>query len=213
MTKKAYLAVIFFVGNCIASGDLVVTSTQQPVIGPDKRFSINWIKKIFDNFHSVESGVIYRCSQLSHQRLKRYVRRIGIRTIINLRGENQSMEWWHKERALAQECNLHFYNISMCARTLPSKENLLKLLSLYETAPRPILLHCYSGADRTGEAAALWVIAQQNKSKEIALKHLSFRYGHIKFRHPAKHFFINLWQDKEWLIQSYNPKNYPQYCQ
>ncbi|MFA6526901.1 MAG: tyrosine-protein phosphatase [Candidatus Babeliales bacterium] len=212
MTEKKFLVSVFFMSYCVASGDLIVASTQSEVVGVNKKVDISWIKKLFDNFHSVQSGVIYRCSQLSHQRLKRYVHRIGIKTIINLRGENQSMQWWQEERDLAQECSLHFYNIPMCARTLPSKENLLKLLSIYETAPRPILLHCYSGADRTGEAAALWVIEQQKQSKEIALKHLSFRYGHIKSRRPAKHFFINLWQDKEWLMQRYNPKDYPQFC-
>lgn len=211
MIEKVFL-LVSFTSYCIASCDLIVSSTRQSIASTNKKVDISWIKKLFDNFHSVESGVIYRCSQLSHQRLKRYIRCVGIKTIINLRGENQSMEWWRNERALAMEFNIHFYNIAMCARTLPSKDNLLKLLSIYEAAPRPILLHCYSGADRTGEAAALWVIAQQKKSKEIALKQLSLRYGHLKFRRPAKHFFINLWESKEWLIHSYNPKNYPQYC-
>lgn len=212
MKKRLYFVLIFCITRCNASGDLTPTSTHQLIAPHKKKVSISWIKKIFENFHAVQSGVVYRCSQLSPQRLKRYIRSIGIKTIINLRGENQSREWWQQERALAEEFNIHFYNIAMCARKLPTKENLLKLLSIYETAPRPILLHCYSGADRTGEAAALWVIEQQKKSKPIALKQLSLRYGHLVSRHPAKHFFINLWQSKDWLIQSYDPSNYPQYC-
>ena len=212
MIEKVFFLLALLASYCSASCDLVASSTQQSIFSTNKKVDISWIKKLFDNFHSVESGVIYRCSQLSPQRLKRYIRRVGIKTIINLRGENKSMEWWRHEDVLAREFNIHFYNIAMCARTLPSKDNLLKLLSIYETAPRPILLHCYSGADRTGEAAALWVIAQQKKSKEVALKQLSLRYGHLRFRRPAKHFFINLWESKEWLINRYDPRKYPQYC-
>lgn len=196
---------------CYASGDFIPSPEHTSSFAPDTNIDISWIKKLFDNFHAVQTGTLYRCSQLSSQRLKRYIKRLGIKTIINLRGTNQNKQWWRDEYALAKDFNLHFYNIAMNSKTLPSKENLLKLLSIYENAPRPILLHCYSGSDRTGEASALWVIEQQKKTRAEALKHLAFRYGHIPMRKPAKQFLINLWESKDWLIHSYNPDNYPCY--
>src|SRR5262245_34652810 len=38
------------------------------------------------NFHTVIPGAIYRCGQPSGRQLKRLVRKLGIRTVVNLRG-------------------------------------------------------------------------------------------------------------------------------
>src|ERR671922_1591104 len=38
------------------------------------------------NFHAVVPGAVYRCAQPSGPRLERWVRRYGIRTVVNLRG-------------------------------------------------------------------------------------------------------------------------------
>jgi hypothetical protein len=62
--------------------------------------------------------------------------------------------------------------------------------------------------DRSGEAAALWVLEEQGKPKKDALKHLSLKYGYLKFRRPKKHLLISIWQGKRWLNQEYNPENY-----
>lgn len=173
-----------------------------------KKISINSLRKLFDNFHSVESGTLYRSKQLSQRRLEKYIKRLGLKTIINLRGSNPTRSWWQKEKAVTKKYGLKFYNLAMTARSLPSKKHLLKLLEIYKTAPRPILIHCYSGADRTGEAAALWVLEHQKKHKNIALKQLSLKYGYMRFKHPAKRFFIDIWQGKDWLKKSYDPDIY-----
>jgi len=178
-----------------------------------KNSSINCIRKLFDNFHSVERGVLYRSKQLSKKRLEKYIKRLDLKTIINLRGPNPTRSWWRQEKALAQKHGLKFYNLAMTARSLPSKQHLLKLLDIYKTAPKPILIHCYSGADRTGEAAALWVLEHQKKHKNIALKQLSFKYGYVRSKHPAKHFFISIWQGKKWLTATYDPDIYPKCSQ
>jgi protein tyrosine/serine phosphatase len=83
----------------------------------------------------------------------------------------------------------------MSAHRIPEKKDLNFLFNLYKNkkkAPRPILIHCRGGADRTGEAAALWVITQQKKSKKIALKQLSLKYGHIRYKAPLKRRFVKL---------------------
>ena len=93
----------------------------------------------------------------------------------------------------------------MSANSIPSKENLLKLLSLYYEAPRPILIHCQGGADRTGEAAALWVLTQMGQSKHEALKQLALKYGHQESKKPAKAHFIRMWQGRDWAFNEYDP--------
>ena len=99
----------------------------------------------------------------------------------------------------------------MSARRLPHKKDLATLLNLYENAPRPILVHCHSGADRTGEAAALWILDQQKKRRKDALKQLRLKYGHLKFKRPSKRFFIKIWNGRKWALNQYNPKLYPKY--
>ena len=166
------------------------------------------LTRMLHNFHAVEPGVLYRSSQLSASMLTSTIKKYGIKTIINLRGCNEHKAWWEAEQTIAQRHNVTFINIPMSAQRLPKKHHLLTLLEAYNTAPRPILIHCYSGSDRTGEAAALWVLEQQKKEKKFALKQLSLRYGHIPRIYPAKRFFIKLWQGIPWLHNEYDPLDY-----
>jgi undecaprenyl-diphosphatase len=100
----------------------------------------------------------------------------------------------------------------MSAVVLSSKEDLQTLLEIYDTAPRPILVHCLGGADRTGEASALWVLEVQKKSKAEALKQLAITYGHRKYVNSAKDFLIQIWGGREWLATTYRPDDYPWFC-
>ena len=163
------------------------------------------------NFHPVEEKKLYRSGQLSEKKLRKYIQKYKIKTIINLRGENKKSRWFKTEQRVTQEHNVKLVSIPMQARTLPSKENLLKLLDAYDTEKTPILIHCYNGTNRTGEAAALWFLYKQHKNKKEALKQLSSKYGYTEAQCPAKRFLISIWESKKWAIHTYNPKKYPQY--
>ncbi len=184
---------------------------RQPITPQKKPIHIASLEKAINNFHAVQSGVFYRSAQLSPYFLEKMVKKLNIKTIVNLRGQNSHKRWWRKEQALAQKLGITIYDIPMAASRLPQKAHLLTLLDIYEKAQRPILIHCYGGADRTGEAAALWILEHQKNDKRTALKQLSLKYGHFPFVYPAKRFFINLWQGKKWLIEEYNPAAYKQF--
>ena len=146
-----------------------------------------------DNFYEVEKNIFYRSKQLTHKKLHHYINKFGIKTIINLRGKNEHRKWWRREKMVADSCGVKMYNIPMSAHRIPEKKHLNFLFYLYKNsqiAPRPILIHCNGGADRTGEAAALWVITQQKKSKKAALRQLSLKYGHIRWKAPLKRRFV-----------------------
>lgn len=161
-----------------------------------------------DNFHIVDPGNLYRSKQLSSKRLASYIKKYGIKTIINLRGEHAQKKWWRKELAISEKHNVLLYNIPMTAKKLTEKEKLQELLSIYKNAPRPILIHCQGGADRTGEAAAIWKLEHQNASKQEALKQLQRCYGHNKWSYPAKRFLITIWEGEHWLQHYYCPEKY-----
>jgi undecaprenyl-diphosphatase len=54
------------------------------------------------------------------------------------------------------------------------------LLHIVETAPKPVLIHCNAGADRTGLVAALYQV-EHGVAPAQAAKELSLHYGHFPY--------------------------------
>ena len=87
-----------------------------------------------------------------------FLRAHGFRGIINLRGPNPAHGWWRREKAMAQRLGLAHFDVRMSSRLLPCRESLATLFEAFEQAPRPVLIKCSGGQDRTGLAAALYVL-------------------------------------------------------
>lgn len=158
-----------------------------------------------DNFHEIDNSLYFRSAQLSSKSLKKYVTKHKIKTVINLRGVS-SKEWYKKQIQAVRELGIVQHDIGMSARRLPHREDLLKLLDLFENVERPILVHCQGGADRTGEASAIYQMLYMAKTKEEALKMLRFKYHHLAWRMPAKRYFIDeIWNGVDWALNDYRP--------
>lgn len=166
---------------------------------------------VIDNFIAVQEGAFYRSAQLSAEALESYIKDYGIKTVINLRGENPQEEWWQQEAAVTRRNNVRYVNIPMTASKLTSKKNIREILNVFDTAPRPMLVHCLAGADRTGEVAALWVLDQQHRSRSEALAQLNILHRHNPFMYPSKDFLIQNWHGRAWFENEYNPANYPEF--
>ena len=166
------------------------------------------LQNFWYGFHEVTPQKFYRSSQMPPDVLKKYVQRYGIKTVVNLRGKHEDAQWWIQEKKVADECSVEYVNIPMSCDTFPSKNNLVLLLAVYTFSQLPILVHCKGGAERSGEASAIWLLDHEHASKEEALDQLSLKYWYIRFLHPAKRRFIELWQDGNWARHIYNPKNY-----
>lgn len=96
-------------------------------------------------------------------------------------------------------------NIPFRASRIPTADELTALLTAYESAPRPILVHCQAGADRTGEAIAIYIFNRTNGDRERAKKALSIKYHHVRLINPAMDYFIeDLYQGINWA-KSYQP--------
>ncbi|MFA6262859.1 MAG: tyrosine-protein phosphatase [Candidatus Babeliales bacterium] len=165
-----------------------------------------------DNFYAVQTGALYRSRMLPADTLAAYVKQYGIKTIINLCGKDPGQTWWRNEKAVADRHNVVLLDIPTSADTLTSKENIKSILDAFDHAPRPLLVHCFLGIDRTGEVAALWKLDQQGAGKTEALKELSVWHRHNKKQYPAKSFLIKIWRGREWFYNEYDPQNYPQFC-
>lgn len=143
--------------------------------------------QITGNFAVVLPGELYRSNQPDAARLASYKERYGIRTIVNLRGDNGNAGWYRDEVAAAEKLGLTHLNFRMSARRELSVDEARQLIAILADAPRPILIHCRSGADRTGLASVLYLSRIAKVDEDEAEKQLSIRYGHvgIPFLSPA----------------------------
>ncbi len=135
--------------------------------------------QITGNIHVVEPGVFYRSAQLNGEQLSEILNTYHIRSVINLRGANESAAWYENELMVTAKHNAKHFDVRMGATSEPGPKLIAKLLNVLKTAPRPVLVHCYSGADRSGFAAALFERFFEHKSAQAAARQLSFWYGHF----------------------------------
>lgn len=103
----------------------------------------------------------------------------GIKTIVNLRGERDCASYILEEEA-CRRWGVTLVNFPIKSRDMPAKVNLHRAREIFETIEYPALLHCKSGADRAGLMSVLYLMVHEGLPLEQALKHLSWRYGHIK---------------------------------
>ena len=139
------------------------------------------------NFAAVVPGEVYRSNQPTPADIAAYAAYYNIRTIVNLRGRNERAAWYRNERAAARRLGLTLIDFPMQADERLDPGAADELARLLRDAPRPILIHCRSGADRTGLASVIYLARIARVGEEIAERQLSLRYGHIgiPFLSPA----------------------------
>src|ERR1019366_8063044 len=108
------------------------------------------------NIHEVEAGQLYRSAQLSGYSLNEVIDHYGIRTVINLRGRNPDAKWYRDETEVTVHRAITHIDIGMSASKEPGSATINQLIEAFKTAPRPILIHCEGGADRSGLASAIF---------------------------------------------------------
>lgn len=135
-----------------------------------------FLRIVWWNLFEIAPGV-WRSNQPSPRRLKRY-RRMGIRNVINLRGEVQQSPFLFEREACAQ-LGMQLHNITLSARKLVPRENMLALIELMRTVDKPFVLHCKSGADRAGFASAIYLAVIEDVPVRVARQQLHWRYMHL----------------------------------
>jgi len=133
------------------------------------------------NFHAITPGEAYRSAELDRDELEYYIAKYHIKSILNLRGQKPSAPHYREEIKVCQKLSVAHYDLRLPADRKPANHKIDQLIALLKTAPRPVLIHCKAGADRTGLAAALWKVIIDKEPKACAKKQLSIRFGHIPF--------------------------------
>jgi protein tyrosine/serine phosphatase len=136
-------------------------------------------QRLTDNVHVIESGLAYRSAELWPGELELVVEDYGIRSIISLVPPAPDQYWYRGEQAVSSARGIVRYEMPLSADSELSLGQLRDLLTLLRKAPKPVLIHSRTGADRSGFAAAIFKYAIMSRSIEEAESQLSIRYGHI----------------------------------
>ena len=130
------------------------------------------------NFHKVNKN-LYRSGQPDEDELESLHTFNGIRSVLNLRENNSDQD---EIAAVNKRWNhaITLYEIPLDTGKI-TEEDLYKILTVIRDAPKPLLIHCWHGSDRTGCAVAAYRIVFENWSVEDAISELMKpEYGHHK---------------------------------
>ena len=132
------------------------------------------------NFHEVEKGVIYRSSWLGADGLEKAIARYGVKSVLNLCGAQPGDAWYDGETKVARQHGIVFRSLALSANTELDVKQVADLVEALREAPKPLLIHCRAGSDRTGLACAIYV-ASHGGSYRDAREQLSLYYGHFPY--------------------------------
>jgi protein tyrosine/serine phosphatase len=99
--------------------------------------------------------------------------------VIYLRAGHDFGSWALEKEACARH-GLALVELPFFSRGLPTRERIAEADRMFADIAYPALMHCKSGADRAGFAAALYLVLAENRPVEEALEQLSLRYGHYR---------------------------------
>lgn len=171
-----------------------------------------FVRILFPNRHRLAPSAWRAAQPLPYQLRK--VKKLGIRTVVNLRG-NADESTAKLERAACERLGLAYVDYRLRSRAAPTKAELHGLRALYEQIEHPVLLHCKAGADRAGLASVLYLHLVEKVPIEKAIGQLSFRFGHIRYADTGvldAFFELYLAHNAQrpidffdWIDQHYNP--------
>lgn len=94
------------------------------------------------------------------------LRRLGVRTIINLRLRNDT---WVGEEAAARAHGIGYISVPFQGLGAPTDAQVEQVLALIDSSPAPVFVHCEHGADRTGTIVACYRRRHDHWTVERAL--------------------------------------------
>lgn len=136
-----------------------------------------FLRPFFNRPHEIAPGV-WRSNQPTPGRIHRLKKR-GLRTVVNLRGASDRGAWLLEKRA-CEACGVELIDLDMASRKPPKADKVDQLFDILVAAEKPMLIHCKSGADRAGLAAALYLMRFESVPVEQASRQLSLRFLHVR---------------------------------
>jgi hypothetical protein len=168
------------------------------------------------NFHWIVPGEAARAAQAWFGLLGPFLRTNGLQAVINLRGRHPNFGWWRYETQTCAEIGIVHLDAMLDSRRLPLREMLVGLIDAFDHAPRPFVIKCSGGQDRTSFAAALYIVHRDGwDATERALEQFArFPYLHFpKENQRWLHAFLPYAREQaggatlaEWIRRDYDPE-------
>ncbi|WP_242467051.1 fused DSP-PTPase phosphatase/NAD kinase-like protein [Ectothiorhodospira shaposhnikovii] len=116
-----------------------------------------WVREYgLSNFHRI-SGQAWRSGQPSPRHLYQRIPRHGIRTVINLRGDEPDNPMLALEADACERLGVALHHLKLHSRDLPTPEVIHEAHELLHRIAYPVWFHCKSGADRAGLMSTLYL--------------------------------------------------------
>jgi protein tyrosine/serine phosphatase len=128
------------------------------------------------NLHTVLPGAVYRSAQLDSGDLSKLASELQLASILALRPARPEKSWYLEETRVAEALGLELNYLGLNPDRMPSRQLLGELIRRIDTSPRPLLLHCRAGVERSGLGSAL-VMLLDGASVKAARDQFSLRYG------------------------------------
>ncbi|MEE3625714.1 sulfur transferase domain-containing protein [Nitrospirillum sp. BR 11752] len=148
-----------------------------------------FIRMIYKNMFQI-SPRLYRSSQPTPRHIAQAAR-LGVRTVINLRGRRDNCGSWVLEDEACARQGLALVNFPVNSRDAPKKHILHQAREIWRDAQYPVLMHCKAGSDRVGFMSVLYLFVHEGVPLRTALGQLSPKYGHLRHAKTGilDHFF------------------------
>ena len=136
-----------------------------------------FLRRRFANHHDIGGGM-YRENQPSPKRIAEWAE-MGIKTNINLRGDSPK-GFYLLEKEACEKHGITMIDFRVYSRDTHTREKIRAAKELFESIEYPAVMHCKSGADRTGIMGVLYRHFRMGDTIEEAMEQLKFKYLHVK---------------------------------
>lgn len=199
------------------------------MMGLIRRFYHRLLSVLY-NVQPVDEG-IYRSAQMYGPHVGALLDHYGFRTVVNLRGANPGVWWYETEKRACEERGARLIDVPFNSKRLPRREKLQELLTVFESAPRPILIKCSGGADRTSFVSGFYLLdrllrteADVRATADAAVKvgvRQTRRFPYLHFPKQYQRWiraFFRFYADahqglapREWVSQAYSRDAFADY--
>lgn len=172
-----------------------------------------FLRLLWRNLHQIAPQV-YRSNQPSARQLTALHAKVGLNAVLNLRGTTEQSFYLFEAEA-CHKLGIALVDLTLSASRAPSRAKLEEAYSLLKNLPRPLLIHCKSGADRTGLVAFMYQSLIAHQPFDVARRQLSFRYLHVANSpagiqdHILRHYAVALKASgigfMDWVGSAYDP--------
>jgi len=149
--------IIFIVLLFLSSNSFAFETRARPTV-----WATPIISEYLQNWYQIDSE-LYRSEQPDEQAMEE-IETFGIKSILNLRE-------FHDDNDEIKGTHLIPLHVPIRTQTI-NDAHIVKALQLIQKSDKPVLVHCWHGADRTGTVIAMYRMTEQGWSREAAIDEL-----------------------------------------